>query len=283
MSETDFDYIRQLVRQKASIFLKDEKQSMVEARLLLLAQQEKMGSVLSLLGKLRSDPTSPMSSKAIEMIIPQDTGFFRGISTFDLLRKDIIPELILKREKEKSLSFWCGACASGQEAYSIALLIRHFFPDLLNWKIRILGTDLLPSLIERARQGLFNQIEVYRGLTGLYFPKYFSKKGKDWQISKDLQEMVEFEAFDLAGLKEGKTSLIQSQSFDVIFIRNIMIYFEPVLQEALFRNLPSVLKQDGYLFLGEEENVLDAGEWFRKVQKSMTYYFQLKAGEAGSL
>jgi chemotaxis protein methyltransferase CheR len=255
----DFGYVRTLVRQRSAIVLEEGKEYLVESRLSAVAREEGFGSVERLIAELRAHPGNGLQRRVIEAMTTNETTFFRDIHPFDALRQTLLPELIQGRATQRELSIWCAASSSGQEPYSIAMLIREHFPVLAGWKVRILGTDLSGEMVERARQGRYSQLEVNRGLPAPLLVKYFRRQGLEWQLSDEIRGMVEYRELNL---NEPWPTLPPA---DLVFLRNVLIYFDVDTKRTILGRVRRVLRPDGYLFLGGAETTMNLDDAYQRV------------------
>src|ERR1700676_875790 len=197
IASMEFDYIRSLVLARSALVLEPGKEYLVESRLEPLALQEVFPCVCNLIECLRANAFGPLHRKVVEAMATNETMFFRDVRPFEVLRTTVLPELVKKREGEQILNVWCSACSSGQEPYSVAMLIREHFPAILGWKLRIIATDISRDVLARARQGSYSQLEVNRGLPAPLLLKYFAKKDDRWQLKEEVRRMVEFQEINL--------------------------------------------------------------------------------------
>jgi chemotaxis protein methyltransferase CheR len=270
LNPSHFDFVRTLLHQRSAIVLGSEKAYLVETRLLPLARQEGLPSVDALVERLRQRPSMVLEQRVVEALATNETSFFRDLRPFDVLRDTVLPGLMQRRAGERALTIWCAACSSGQEPYSVALLIREHFPRLLDWRLRILACDLSTEMIERARQGRFNQIEVNRGLPARLLVKYFERHGLGWQLRDDVRRMVEFQAMNLAGMWPPLPPL------DVVLLRNVLIYFDVDVRRQVLGKVRRLLRPDGALFLGGAETTLNLDDAFERVQLNGAGYYRLR-------
>lgn len=211
----DFEYIRDVLHSCSAIVLDPHKDYLVEARLLPLAKREGLGSVTALVAKLRKEgPSSELLRRVIDAMTTNETLFFRDVHPFEALRVKLLPEL-LSRRTTRELQIWSAACSSGQEPYTIAMMLRESFPQLATWKVQILATDLSPTMIAKARSGVYGKIEVNRGLPLPLLAKYFTQEGLDYRINEELRSMVTFREQNLA------TQWPAMGPFDLVFLRNV--------------------------------------------------------------
>ncbi|TMQ24336.1 MAG: protein-glutamate O-methyltransferase CheR [Deltaproteobacteria bacterium] len=215
-----FDFVRRLLRERAAIVLDDGKQYLVDNRLSQLARREGLVSAQDVIDRLRAAPRGPLQRKVIEAMATTETLFFRDGKPYEALRNTIFPELRRLRAAERRLQIWSCGCSSGQEPYSIGMVLHEHFPDLTGWDLRLLATDISTDMLARSRAGRYSQLEINRGLPGALLARYFDRAGHDWQIRSDLRRMVEFRELNLAG-PWGKLP-----PADLIMLRNVLIYFD---------------------------------------------------------
>jgi chemotaxis protein methyltransferase CheR len=205
-----------------------------------------------------------------------ETSFFRDSRPFELLKTDLLPKLIEARRNTRSLRFWSAACSTGQEAYSLAMLIRDSFPQLNGWSVRIEGTDICNEVVERARAARYRRIEMNRGLPARLLVRYFDHLGEDWVVKEDLRKMCNFRQANLCGA--GLPFNRSDDRFDAIFLRNVMLYFSQETRRVLMAGIHRVLAPDGVLFLGSSEQPADPSIW-TPVLSGGTCYFRAKYRE----
>ncbi len=251
LNSNAFAFICDLVRAKSAIVLEPSKTYLVESRLNPVAREHGMESIDQLVAALKQPGATKLTQKVIEAMTTNETSFYRDIHPFDAMRQQILPELIAKRSSERTINIWSNACSSGQEVYSIAMLIKDHFPQLLGWKVRFLATDLSTQILDKAREGLFNQTEVNRGLPMPLLLKNFEKKGLQWQIKEDIRKMVEFRVVNLI------EPFPMLPAFDIVFLRNVLIYFSPQTKREILEKVQKVMRPDGFLFLGGAETTMN--------------------------
>src|SRR5580693_2592875 len=197
IASLQFDYIRSLVLARSALVLEPGKEYLVESRLEPLALQEGFPSLGHLIECLRNSSFGPLHRRVVEAMATSETMFFRDVRPFEVLRTIVLPELLKKRSEQRLLNVWCSACASGQEPYSVAMLIREHFPAILGWKLRIIASDISREVLARAQLGSYSQLEVNRGLPAPLLLKYFAKKDDRWQLKEEIRRMVEFREINL--------------------------------------------------------------------------------------
>ena len=218
----------------------------------------------------RSEPNTGLHRVAVEAMTTNETSFFRDVTPFEALKKEVIPQLIARRAAEKTLSIWCAASSTGQEPYSLAMLLREHFPVLNSWKLYLMASDISTEVLARARQGKFSQLEVNRGLPASMLVKYFHREGLEWQISDQLRRQIEFREINLA--KEWP----YIPMLDLVLMRNVLIYFDIKTKKEILEKTRRRLKPDGVLFLGTAETTLNLDDSFVRNQFEQTSYYQIK-------
>lgn len=264
--------MRKLVLEKSAIVLEAEKSYLVEARLVPVARREGFPSLSALIAKVRTCGSHDvLVKKVVEAMTTNETSFFRDFHPFEALKRDILPTLIQARANERKLSIWCAASSSGQEPYSTCMLLRESFPQLATWQITFYATDLSSEILNRAKEGIYSQLEVNRGLPAPLLVKYFTKVGAEWQIREDLRKMIDFRIVNLV------ESWPLMPPLDIVFIRNVLIYFDVETKRQILGNIRRRLRPDGILMLGSAETTLNIDENFQRVQFEKTSYYRLKS------
>jgi len=269
ISAVDFDFVCTLIKRESAITLEPGKEYLVESRLGLLARQEGMGSVSDLIAILRKSPSAAVTYKAVEAMTTNETSFFRDVAPFDALREHVLPDLIAKRAAQRSLRIWCGAASTGQEPYSIAMLIRHHFPVLASWRVEIIATDISREVLDRARTGRYSQLEVNRGLPAMMLVKYFEKDGVDFVVHSTIRDMVTYRELNLIGPWNGIADA------DVVLMRNVLIYFDVETKKKIMANVRKIMRPDGYFMLGSAESTLSIDDRFKRVAVGKTSCYHI--------
>lgn len=269
ISDSDFTYIRNFIHENAAIVLEPGKVYLVESRLQPVAQHYGFASISDMIAEMRAQPVDGIHQSVIEAMTTHETYFFRDVYPFELLKKKILPDLIQRRAAERRLDLWCGAASSGQEPYSISMILREHFSRLSNWKVSFIATDLSKKMLGRCREGRYSQLEVNRGLAAPLLVKYFRRVGTEWQIKEELRRMIDFRELNLA---QPWPALPPA---DVIFMRNVLIYFNTETRRDILGKIRNVLKPDGYLLLGAAETTLGIDESFKRVALEEGCYYQI--------
>ena len=255
----DYGYLRQLVFGLSQNVLDPSRDYLFDTRLTKILRNQGMSHLEELVHhlKLRKDPL--LERSIAEAMTINETSFFRDSRPFELLRTELLPKIIESRRYLRSLRFWSAACSTGQEAYSIAMLLIEHFPLLAGWNIRIEGTDICAEVVEKAQAGCYHRIEMNRGLPARNVVRYFDHVGEDWTVKPELRKMCNFRTANLCA-----TPLPFNRSddrFDVIFLRNVMLYFSQESRKTLLAGIHKVLAPDGILFLGSSEQPADPTIW----------------------
>ncbi len=270
LSPGDFQFVSQLVRQRSAIVLEPEKAYLLEARLSPLARTEGHASLEAMIAFLRAQPNNGLHRRVVEAMTTNETSFYRDLHPFDALRTHVLPDVLKQRAAQRELTIWCAASSSGQEPYTIAMTLREHFPELASWTVRILGTDISSEMVRRSKEGKYGQLEVNRGLPAALLLKHFEKRGMEWQVKPDLQRWCEFRELNLI---EPWGPLPR---MDVVFLRNVLIYFDVQTKRTILDNVRKVLHPWGYLFLGGAETVINLGDGFERVPVDRSGCYRLK-------
>jgi chemotaxis protein methyltransferase CheR len=274
LAATDFDYVSTMVRDRSAIVLENGKEYLIEARLLPLARAHGTGTVTGLIKELRRAPSGPLRDLVVEAMTTNETSFFRDAHPFTALSDHVLPELVKNRSAERVLNIWCAACSSGQEPYSIAMLVQDIVGTDPGWRVRLLATDLSPAMLARTRAGVYSQFEMNRGLPANRLVRHFRQQGLEWQIEEPLRRMVETRAVNL------DQDLPSMPSMDIIFLRNVLIYFDVATKRQILARVRRVLRPDGYLVLGGAETTLNLDDAFDRVQIGRAPMYQLRSRKA---
>jgi chemotaxis protein methyltransferase CheR len=276
MTGQDFDAIRRLLRERSAVVLEDGKEYLVESRLAPLVRQLNLHTLGELIAQLRCQADTGLCRQIVEALVTTETSFFRDHRPFEALRKVVLPDLIERRCRERRLHVWCAASSTGQEPYSVALLIREHFPELAKWDVTLRASDLSREVLARAREGRYNQIEVNRGLPAALLVRYFEQHGTDWHLRPAIRAMVDFQEINLAGTWPVLPPL------DLVLLRNVMIYFDAETKKTILGKLARLLRPDGYLLLGGAETTLDLDDSYRRVEPIKAGFYQLGGGAPGA-
>lgn len=260
LAPTDVDYVRTLVRERSAIVLDASKTYLIESRLGPVAKQHGMGTLEEFVRRLRAERFGPLQDLVVDAMTTNETTFFRDIGLWNGLEHDLLPQLIEQRRTQRTLTIWSAACSSGQEPYTIAMLLLERFRSIVDgWNVRIIATDLSSEMLGRAAAGRFTQLEVNRGLPAPLLVKYFRRDGAAWQLSDQVRQMVEFRTLNLA----------QPWPFvpevDLLFMRNVLIYFDHPTKQEILARCRQVIRPGGHLVLGTAETTLGLDDRFDRV------------------
>jgi len=266
VSASDFGYVSTLVRQRSAIVLEPGKEYLVEARLLPVAREAGLGSVGDLVARVRRAPTAPLAERVVEAMTTNETSWFRDVHPFSLLTDHLLPQLAVSRAAERRVRVWSAASSTGQEAYSIAMLLTDWLRTKPGWTASILATDLSQEVVDKARTGRYSQLEVNRGLPAPMLVKHFARSGTEWQVREELRRMVEFRTLNLA------TAFPSMPAFDIVFCRNVLIYFDTGTRRQVLDRIVRTMRPDGALLLGAAETTMSLGTNLERVQVARASY-----------
>ncbi len=270
LSAGNYAFLQQYIHRESGIALGDDKLYLLKSRLQPLLEEERLRSMDDLCERLRKAPSESLRRRLVECITTHETLFFRDPAVFDMLKNELLPELARERKQSRMLRIWCAACSSGQEPYSLAmLLVESGFGD---WNVQILGTDLSSKILERAASGRYLQIEVNRGLPAALLVKYFERAGTDWQIKDIIRRMVRFTPIDL------RQSMRGLGPYDLILCRNVLIYFDLETRKRILASLRGCMVPGGCLLLGASETTFNLDDTFLRRTIRNTVVYQLPPG-----
>jgi chemotaxis protein methyltransferase CheR len=259
VTQLDYEYLRKLLKERSGLDLSADKQYLVESRLIPLARRAGLSGIAELVQKMKNG-SEALTTDVVEAMTTNETFFFRDKIPFDHLRDTILPQLVPARTNRRALRIWSAASSTGQEPYSIAMCLKEFGPALSGWRIEIVATDLSQEVLEKSKAGIYSQFEVQRGLPIQMLVKYFRQTGELWQLNADIRGMVQHKQLNLL---HDFSSL---GKFDIIFCRNVLIYFDQDTKIRTFERLSKMLEGDGTLMLGAAETVVGISDAFRLYQ-----------------
>ena len=266
MKTADFEFLSALLKKRSGLTLNPDKVYLLESRLTPLARRRGLDGIDGLVEELRRTNSESLAREITEAMTTNESFFFRDRTPFEIFERQVLPMLRARRAARKKLRIWCAACSSGQEPYSLAMILRNRWHEWKDWSIDILGTDISRPVLKKAEAGLYSQFEVQRGLPIQLLIKYFTQVGDQWQIAPEIRNMVRFKEFNLL---ESFTPLGQ---FDIIFCRNVLIYFDQATKKDVLERMRRIMPSDGVLFLGAAETVLGITEAFRPVRGQRGLY-----------
>lgn len=250
MNETELDFLRNFLHTRSGLSLAREKRYLLESRLGTLCRQNHISDIATVVQQLRNGTNRALEDDVIEVMTTNETLFFRDSVPFNLFREVVLPEVLARNAGTRSLRIWSAAVSTGQEAYSLAMILDEMAQRFTGWKIEIIGTDISQTVLDKAKDGLYSQFEVQRGLPVQLLLKYFTQEGENWRISDKIRKMVTLQSLNLLS----DTSRLGS--FDIIFCRNVLIYFDIPTKAKVMSELARRLKPGGALFLGAAETVI---------------------------
>jgi chemotaxis protein methyltransferase CheR len=252
----DYEYLRKLLKDQSGLDLSADKQYLIESRLLPLSRKCGLAGIPDLVQKMKGGSAS-IVTQVVEAMTTNETFFFRDKIPFDHFREMIVPEIVKARASRKSVRIWCAAGSTGQEPYSLAMCLKEMGATLAGWRIEIIATDLSQEVLEKSRSGIYSQFEVQRGLPIQLLVKHFKQIGEFWQINPEIRAMVQHRQLNLLH------DFSQLGTFDVIFCRNVLIYFDQDTKINIFNRLHRATEADGFLVLGAAETVVGLTENFK--------------------
>ncbi len=267
MKEHNYTFLQKYIKQESGIVLQTDKMYLVNSRFSKILTKYDLESNDQIAERIRFEPRGELAKDVVDVLTTNETSFYRDASYFNELKNSILPQFIEKRKRLKSLRIWSAAASSGQEAYSIAMLLKSFeYTILKGWKISIIGTDLSRAMIEKAKNGVYSQFEVQRGLPIDMLLKHFEQEGSEWRIKEHIRNMVEFYPMNLmdASYSVGMC--------DIIICKNVLIYFNEELKINTIHKLKKKLSSDGYLILGSTDMVANKVTGLQQVEGNMNVY-----------
>lgn len=266
MTPEDFDFISNLLKNRSGLVLTQDKAYLLESRLMPIARKKELQSVDDLIGKMRSSSDEALITEVTEAMTTNESFFFRDQKPFDLFKDEILPDLMERRASQKSFRIWCAAASSGQEPYTLSIILKEEAAKLAGWRHEIVGTDISNDILAKAKSGTYTQFEVQRGLPIQLLIKYFDKVDDQWVIKKEIRDMVAYKYFNLLD------DLTPLGKFDVVFCRNVLIYFDQPTKSRVLEGIAKLMPPDGLLFLGGAETVLGISDQFKPVKGQRGVY-----------
>jgi len=261
----DYEYLRKILKDHSGLDLSADKQYLIESRLLPLSRKCGVSGISELVQKMKAGSSS-ITAQVVEAMTTNETFFFRDKVPFEHFRDAIVPDVLKARAGRKSIRIWCAAGSTGQEPYSLAMSLKEMGAALAGWRIEIIATDLSTEVLEKSKSGVYSQFEVQRGLPIQMLVKYFTQTGELWQLNPDIRAMVQHRQLNLL------QDFSHLGTFDVIFCRNVLIYFDQDAKINIFDRLARVLEPDGVLALGAAESVVGISDAFRSCPERRGLY-----------
>jgi chemotaxis protein methyltransferase CheR len=256
VTPSDYEYLRKLLKERSGLDLSADKQYLVESRLVPLARRASLPGIPELVVKMKGGADA-LTADVVEAMTTNETFFFRDKIPFDHLKEAILPALIQARAARRALRIWCAASSTGQEPYSIAMCLKEAGHLLAGWRTEIIATDLSLGVLEKSKAGIFSQFEVQRGLPIQMLVKYFTQNGELWQLNAEIRGMVQHRQLNLL------QDFSHLGMFDIIFCRNVLIYFDQPTKANIFERIARMLEPDGVLALGAAESVVGITNVFK--------------------
>jgi chemotaxis protein methyltransferase CheR len=267
-SEKDYAYLRELVLTESANFIDPSRNALFETRLATVAHLCGAEDLTGFVQMLRNKRPERMHRTVAEAMMINETSFFRDYTPFELLRKSILPRLIEQRKNERTLRIWSAASSTGQEAYSLAMMLRDAFPQLAGWDVSIIATDISQSARDYARNGRYRRLEVNRGLPARSLLRHFVRDGEEWELSEAIRSMVEFKPINLCA------PLPRLPKFDLVLLRNVLLYFPTQDRGCLLSDVHRLMREDGMLLLGNAEQAEDSSDLFDVQFDEDCYYYK---------
>jgi chemotaxis protein methyltransferase CheR len=252
----DYEYLRKLLRERSGLVLAPEKQYLIESRLMPVARRASCASITDLVRRLREPDSEPLKAEITEAMTINESFFFRDKIPFDRFRDTVLPALLSARAHTKRFRIWCAAASTGQEPYSLAMMLKSVQEKFSGWRIEILATDISHDVLEKARAGIYSQFEVQRGLPIQMLMQHFEQVGEQWRLSEAIRKMVQFRQLNLLA------DFAALGTFDVVFCRNVLIYFDQATKTGVLERIYRQLAPDGFLLMGAAETVVGLTDIF---------------------
>jgi chemotaxis protein methyltransferase CheR len=270
----EYDYLRKLLKERSGLVLSSDKQYLVESRLLPIARKSGLTGLGELVQKIKTPGTEALIVEVVEAMTTNESFFFRDKIPFDHFRDAIMPSLVAARAKQRRVRIWCAAASTGQEPYSLAMCLKEMAGQISGWRVEIIATDLSQEVLEKAKAGIYSQFEVQRGLPIQLLVKYFTQIGETWQIAPEIRSMVQYRPFNLL------SDFGQLGIFDVVYCRNVLIYFDQQTKVDVLERIARIAEPDGFLVLGAAETVVGLTEAFKPIPERRGLYLPNKAAIA---
>jgi chemotaxis protein methyltransferase CheR len=266
----DYEYLRKLLRERSGLVLAPEKQYLIESRLMPVARGAGCASITDLVRRLRGPDSEPLRAEITEAMTINESFFFRDKIPFDRFRDTVLPALLTARARTKRFRIWCAAASTGQEPYSLAMMLKSMQEKFSGWRIEILATDISNEVLEKARTGIYSQFEVQRGLPIQMLMQHFEQVGEQWRLSEAVRKMVQFRELNLLA------DFASLGTFDVVFCRNVLIYFDQATKVGVLERIYRQLAPDGFLLMGAAETVVGLTDIFVPLAEKRGLYVRAK-------
>jgi chemotaxis protein methyltransferase CheR len=267
-SDQDYDYLREVVLEQSANMIDRSRNAQFDTRLTPIARLSGAANLQDFVTMLKAEKPAHLHRAVAEAMTINETSFFRDIAPFEMLRRVVLPQLIEQRGERRQLRIWSAASSTGQEAYSVAMTIAEYFPDLAHWDIKIVGTDISRRVVDYAQRGRFRRLEVNRGLPARMLLKYLVKDGEEWEVVPRIRAMCEFRYANLCA------PISDLPLFDLVMLRNVLLYFSQYDRRILFSEIHRKLAPDGYLLLGNAEQAEDSTNLFEVEFAANCYFYR---------
>jgi chemotaxis protein methyltransferase CheR len=276
MTPAEYDYLRVFLKQRSGLVLSNEKQYLIESRLMPVARKFGLASISNLVDKLKLDQNGQLANAIVEAMTTNESFFFRDKLPFDHFSQTMMPHMLSARARDRRLRIWSAAASTGQEPYTLGMCLKDMDARLGGWRVEMIGTDLSTEVLEKAKAGVYSQFEVQRGLPINYLLKHFTQIGDMWQISAEIRSMVQYRKLNLL---ENFSLLGQ---FDIVFCRNVLIYFDNEAKIDILNRIRKTMPDDGFLVLGAAETVVGLTDAFKPVADRRGLYQAASAGQSNT-
>lgn len=268
LAVADIAFLRDLVANHSGHVIAPRHAGMLEQRLAPVAGSIGLKDVSSLVSRVRMTNDEALSARIAEAVTVNETRFFRDQHLFDTLRDRVIPDLIRRNARRKEIRIWCAACSSGQEPYSVAMVLHEHFPQLKDWNVRIVASDLCEEMLKRVRSGIYSQLEINRGLPAKRLMQFFERKGAAWQVKSHLREAVEVHQINLT------RRWPYLGQFDIVLARNVLLYFDQPTRQEILKRLRGAMRPDGHLFIGAAETLIGMCVPYQRIEIDATVCYR---------
>ena len=273
MTPSDFDFVAQMLKRRSGLVITPEKAYLLESRMGPVARKHGLAGLDAIAAKLKAG-NEALARDVTEAMTTNESFFFRDKTPFDHFEKLMLPALLQSRAAQRKLRIWCAAASTGQEPFSLAMILREKAALTKDWRFEILGTDLSNDVLARAQAGLYSQFEVQRGLPVTMLVKYFTKEGEQWRLKDDIRSMVQYRPMNLLD------AFVGLGTFDIVFCRNVLIYFDEATKRQILERIALLMPADGYLLLGAAETVVGVTNVFVPVDQARGVYMKQSAAKS---
>jgi chemotaxis protein methyltransferase CheR len=267
-SDSDYEYLRGVVMAQSANLIDPSRNTLFDTRLTPIARRSGAANLEDFVNMLKAGRPAHLHRAVAEAMTVNETSFFRDITMFEMLREIILPQLIEQRMQKRQLRIWSAASSTGQEAYSLAMSIAEYFPDLAHWDIKIIGTDISRHVVDYAQKGRYRRLEVNRGLPARMLLKYMVRDGEEWEVVPRIRSMCEFQYANLCA------PMPQLPVFDLVLLRNVLLYFSQHDRKTVFKEIHRKIAPEGYLILGNAEQAEDSTNLFEVEFAANCYFYR---------